>query len=647
MIVSKIEAEKKAANSRMVQKYQPQRKSVMAVNPKIDVPTEDANHDAEFDQLYSSDVTISEANPLQGGRTPVPPTIQPTQRQPAETSQTPTPVETEVASPAVATLSSTPSAPVTVTAASSSVSVTPSIQPAETVIPLSRPQSAADKLLTKYRRKSSFTKTQLPSTVTAAIPAEEPPVAPSVPSVPTTAPSSSTANAEVSNPGSNAGAQTSSIAAALTEALQASSSLSAPATAAPTPVVETIEVEAPKPEIKKRTSFFNLFNRNSEASAPPAASNVVPNTSIVGVSNSNNNSSTDDSISSAPVAVVPVVTAPVSAPAAVKTAEDTVVVEAKKPPSRSTTPTGSRGFLSRYSRKKSGSSNNLKADVAAAQSARSQENSRRPSLSTEPDPSPSVAVDSSSVTQKIEAVEDNHSASTETKTNVQQLSDELTTNKPEEQPLSDENVTVDAPSSVAAIPPLTSLPAELLQSLPEIPTSSTMSVEANKEEEQTIDATSINASTPTAKSTVGATVRRSGPPPPPPESADVVLSQLEQQKQSQTTTTSLAATIERRVPFSSSSSSHYLHDDKSSNDNDSHNEDSDKDVVDVKTEQSQQSEKELESPITPASLPPVSVAASVFDAVPEVEKTSDVHVPSSSAVSITPTEELPVVSIRY
>lgn len=624
----------------------------MAVNPKIDVPTEDANHDAEFDQLYSSDVTISEANPLQGGRTPVPPTIQPTQRQPAETSQTPTPVETEVASPAVATLTSTPSAPMTVTAASSSVSVTPSIQPAETIIPLSRPQSAADKLLTKYRRKSSFTKTQLPSTVTAAIPAEETPVAPSVA---TTAPSSSTPNAEVSNPGSNAGAQTSSIAAALTEALHASSNLSAPTTAAPTPVVETIEVEAPKPEIKKRTSFFNLFNRNSEASAPPAASNVVPNTSIVGVSSSNNNSSTYDSISSAPEAVVPVVTASVSDPTAVKSAEDTVVVEAKKPPSRSTTPTGSRGFLSRYSRKKSGSSNNLKADVAAAQSARSQENSRRPSLSTEPDPSPSVAVDSSSVTQKIEAVEDNHSASTETKTNVQQLSDELTSNKPEEQPLSDDNVTVDAPSSVAAIPPLTSLPAELLQSLPEIPTSSTMSVEANKEEEQTIDATSINASAPTAKSTVGATVRRSGPPPPPPESADVVLSQLEQQKQSQTTTTSLAATIERRVPFSSSSSSHYLHDDKSSNDIDSHNEDSDKDVVDVKTEQSQQSEKELdikpekelESPITPASLPPVSVAASVFDAVPEVEKTSDVHVPSSSAVSITPTEELPVVSIRY
>lgn len=382
--------EKKTApnlSSRMVEKYQPDRKAVAGISPKLTIQANDLDHDADVSNFYEAKNEISELNPLHGstsrGITPVSSlteaTVQPQTLSPINVPApviAPTPVLVPIASPLTkitptlsvdvsTSISHVASAPVTIPSPTERSVPSPVPTPNASSEPtLARQPSAADKLLSKYRRKSSFSVSKSPTgnsatAIASQIQAEEAlkgattsgPIPP-VTDHPTIAAAAAAAAAKRSS-------ATSATLSKSATSPKEHATLGIAVVDTPSALVDAnVTSGSASNTPKKRTSFFALQSGGSPRDTKSAVvESATPITSLL-------QQETNSAIPDPPLSVA--VTVDV---------EKTVDESSKKSPT-SVTPTSStssstgKSFLSRYATKKrsitSGSGNNLKAELQQA-----------------------------------------------------------------------------------------------------------------------------------------------------------------------------------------------------------------------------------------------------------------------------------------
>lgn len=533
--------EKKAAPSvsnRLVEKYQPIRKSIAGISPQLSIQQGDVDHDADVSNFFGAKNEISELNPLHGstprGTTPVPTmaeeTIQPQTLFPINV---PTPVAAAISASVPLISPSAMVSPVVAVHDSSSVSAVAGIQvaipsPTERLAPSPVPTpnasiepspvrqpSAADKLLSKYRRKSSFSVNKSTTGSAAAAVASQVQTEESSNGIAAFSPMSpATDNTTI------AAAAAASKRASVTSSLSESAASPNEHAASSIPIVETssttADVHAASGSAsgtpKKRTSFFTLQNggipRDTDPSVVEPIAAVAPTFSSVLLETSSaipepqSSVAVTESVATAPKPSLKVIELSVE----VEKAGD----ESKKKSPTSVTPPSSTGsstgksFLSRYATKKrsitSNSGNNLKAELQQA----------KDTLIIDSAPTVAAQLEGSCLSLSAE----------------QQSSLDTSITAPASVPQS-----MTATSSVMHVPT-----DDILQSLPEIPTAS-LSHQSNTEMLASHKADSMNSSSTAVI--------------PAPPAAESVIAILEAQATTfqSATSHSLVENIEIKRPF--------------------------------------------------------------------------------------------------
>lgn len=525
-----------------MQKYQPVRKSISGVTPRLDLSSSELSHEADVSNFYEAKNDIVEFNPLHGstprgttprGTTPVPPE--------ATVAAAPSPVP--VSQPAAQSALPTPLP-------------SPSAAPEPT---LTRQPSAADKLLSKYRRKSSFTlnKNAGPSATTTALGiaakeellkdvTAEPSSSSEVTPVPTPTASSAAAtatdNTTLAAAAAAAAAKRSSLSSAFPVITDATEISSVPSPASPTANGSKITADAPTP--KKRTSFFALQNGSSRDLKAVLEASVETNNKSVGEQEVPAQPASVDTVKSteqvippvsvdiAPSLAVPVEPSPKPATSVIEVGTETdkkVTEEQKKSPSSTPTSAAAAGrssFLSRYQPKKRSitgtSSNNLKADLQ-----------KEMSTTVVPEAASSEAAPIVSMETPAAQVELPPSHSSEQNVESPATSVNAPAKVEEIEPVTVE-IVAQSESTVPSVTIPTKVAAsdDILSSLPDIPQS-------------------ISDQLP---STVPIPSQRTVPLPPPPEAESVIAILAAQSTTAHNQSLhSIASDIEVKVPFASSS----------------------------------------------------------------------------------------------
>eukprot|EP01033_Poteriospumella_lacustris_P007097 gene7097-5104_t len=536
-----------AASNRLVQKYQPVRKSISGVTPRLDLSSSELSHEADVSNFYEAKNEIAEFNPLHvstprgttpRGTTPVPPE--------ASVASAPSPVP--FSQPAAQ--SAPPALP------------TPLPSPSTAHEPtLSRQPSAADKLLSKYRRKSSFSlnKNAGPAATTTAIgiaakeellrdTTPELPGSADVPPlpIPTASSAAVTDTTTLAAAAAAAAAKRSSLSSAFPVITEPTEASLTPSPASPTANGNKMTADVPTPQ--RRTSFFALQNgssRDLKAVLEASTASVDTTNKSVGEQELPTQKVRVDAAKPveqvspplsediAPSLAVPAESIPKPATSVIEVGADSekkVSEEQKKSPSSTPTSAAAPGrssFLSRYQPKKrsstSTSSNNLKADLqkemSATPASETTSSEVAPSVSTET-PASQVEVPTSHASEQI--VESPAAL-------------EIASAKVEEV----ESVTVEMVSKTESTVPSVTTPTkattsdDILPSLPDIPQS-------------------ISDQLPSPVPTLSS--QRTVPLPPPPEAESVIAILAAQSTTAQNQSLhSIASDIEVKVPFASSS----------------------------------------------------------------------------------------------
>jgi hypothetical protein len=370
----------------MVEKYQPDRKAVAGISPRLTIQPNDLDHDADVSNFYEAKNEISELNPLHGstprGTTPVPSlteaTVQPQTLSPINVPApvvAPTPVLVPIASPPAkdtptlsvdvsSSISHVASAPVTIPTPTERSVPSPVPTPnASSEQTLARQPSAADKLLSKYRRKSSFSVNKSPTGISATAIASQIQAEEALKGATTSGPIPPvTDHPTIAAAAAAAAKRSSATSATLPESATSPkehATLGIAVVDTPSALVDANVTSASASSTpKKRTSFFALQSGGSPRDTKSAV--VEPATPITSLLQQETNS---------------VIPEPPLSVAVTVDFEKTVDESSKKSPT-SVTPTSStssstgKSFLSRYATKKrsitSGSGNNLKVELQQA-----------------------------------------------------------------------------------------------------------------------------------------------------------------------------------------------------------------------------------------------------------------------------------------